>query len=149
MLILSVDMSAKVEHWTRDSAIAVANGEQWILYVPARVKRQLRAELKARHGGRNLQYRVFALLIFVAIRGRLREIERIVVDQDYQGSQAEAAIKNFLLQLVRRDQPDAAADFVRFANVKGCAADLLAKRAFDGQLRPNRFVTFEEIERLL
>lgn len=147
--VVSVDISAKVEHWALNSAIAVANNEQWVCYVPGKVKRKLRSALKERYGARNLQYRVFALLVYAAIRDHLHVIERVIIDQDYEGGQVEATIKNLLLHLVRRDYPQATAEFVRFANIKGSETDLLAKRAYDARTNKWPVLTYAAIEELL
>lgn len=146
---VEVDLSAKAETWTLASAIAVANGEQWVLFVPSKVKQRLRAVLTSRYGTKNLQYRVFALFIYVALRPHLHSIERVVIDQDYEGAAAESTIKNLLLHQVHRERPDVGGDFVRFANVKGGRADRLAKRVFDGKARATRAVRYEEFEGLL
>lgn len=140
-----VDLSAKVEHWTLASAVAVCNGGQWVCYVSGKAKQRARRALKERHGSRHLQYRVLALLIYVAIRERLAEIEQVVIDRDYAGEQAEATIKNLLLALVRRERPETPAAFVRFENVKGSAADLLAKQVFDGKAPAGRVLSFAEL----
>lgn len=146
---VEVDLSAKAETWTLASAIAVANGEQWVLFVPSKVKQQLRTVLTSRYGTKNLQYRAFALFVYVALRPHLQSIEHVVIDQDYEGAAAESTIKNFLLYQVRRDRPEVSGEFVRFANVKGGRADRLAKRVFDGKERATRAVRYEEFEDLL
>ncbi len=146
---VEVDLSAKAEQWTLASAVAIADGAQWVYYVPSKVKQRLRAVLSSRHSTKNLQYRVFALLGFVAMRPHLHAIDRVVIDQDYAGPHAEAAIKNLLLRLVRTDRPEVSGEFLRFANIKGCAADILAKRVFDGKEQAKRVARFEDFEELL
>ena len=98
---VEVDLSAKAEAWTLTSAVAVADGEQWVCFVPSKVKQRLRAVIISRYGAKNLQYRVFALIVYIALRPHLWNIQRIVLDQDYEGPQAESTIKNLLLHLVR------------------------------------------------
>ncbi len=146
---VEVDLSAKAEAWTLASAVAVADGEQWVCFVPSKVKQRLRAVIISRYGTKNLQYRVFALIVYIALRPHLWNIQRIVLDQDYEGPQAESTIKNLPLHLIRREKPGATGEFIRFSNVKGGAADRLAKRVFDGKERATCVVHFEGFEELL
>ena len=131
------------------SAVAVADGAQWVYFVPSKVKQRLRIVLTRRYGAKNLQYRMIALLVYVALRPHLHNIGGVVIDQDYEGPLAESTIKNLFLHLVRRERPDVGREFVRFANVKGGAADLLAKRVFDGKAKATHTVRYEEFEGLL
>jgi hypothetical protein len=127
----------------------VSNGEQWACLVPSRVKRRARDLLTARHGGRNLQYRILALLVYLAVRDRLHQIERITIDRDFTGQQPEATIKSLLLVHVRRDRPDAGASLIDFAEVKGSRADNLARAVFLGKVQASRVVTVREVEAVL
>lgn len=124
---------------------AVADGEQWVCFVPRNVKQRLVSTARNRYGAKNLQYRVFALFVYIALRPHLCNIERMVIDQDYEGPQAESTIKNLPLHLIRREKPDATGEFIRFSNVKGGAADRLAKRVFDGKERATYAMHFEEL----
>lgn len=148
MHIVYVDMSTKAEQWTQSSAVAVANDLSWVCMVPGKVKQRVRKLLTERHGTRHLQYRVFAVMIYLALQGRLSAIEQIVIDKDYHGAQAEATIKNLLLAFIRREMPGAEAGLIRFANVKGSEADTLAKRVYDGKAKADRVVSYRELERL-
>jgi hypothetical protein len=64
--IVYIDLSAKVEQWTRHSAVAVSNDTSWVLLVPSKVKQQARRMLSARHGTKNLQYRLLAVVVYLA-----------------------------------------------------------------------------------
>jgi hypothetical protein len=113
------------------------------------VKLRLQQWLTEKHGRKSIKYRVLATLIYVAIRDRLAEIDQLVIDQDYTGTQAHATVKNLLFALLRRDHPQTPKGFIRFEQVKGSRADRLAKQVFDGEREPDRIVTWAEIERLL
>lgn len=148
MHIVYVDMSAKAEQWTQASAVAIANDLSWVCLVPGKVKQHARKLLGQRHGAKNLQYRVFAAMIYLTLRGWLGSIDQIVIDKDYHGAQAEATIKNLLLAHIRKEMPTAGAGLIRFANVKGSEADLLAKRVYDNQAKADRVVSTRELEQL-
>ncbi len=147
--IVYIDLSAKAEQYQLNSAVAVANGISWVYLMPASVKASLHKWFVARHGRKSVKYRVLAVLIYIAVRERLAEIDLIVIDQDYTGQQPEATIKNLLLPLLRRHRPEITAGFIRFNQIKGSRADRLAKQVFDGNREAERIVAWAEIEKLL
>jgi hypothetical protein len=147
--IVQIDLSAKVEQWSRDSAIAVCDGGERVYLVQGSTKRQARQLITQLYGGKSAHYRMLAVLLYLAIRDDLLEIRQIVIDRDYPGSQAEATIKNLLLHLLRRDRPHITAGFIRFENVTGSRADMLARGVFQRKTQPDREIRFEEIAVLL
>jgi hypothetical protein len=76
-------------------------------------------------------------------------VDYIVIDKDYAGEKAEGTIKNLLLELIRRDKPDATAGMIQFANVRGSRADRSAKQVYDGKSRPDHTLKFREMARFL
>jgi hypothetical protein len=147
--IVYVDLSAKVEQWTRASAVAMSNDGRRVYLVSGKVKQHARRLIKQRHGGKSAQYRLLAALVFLVVREDLPHISQIVIDQDYAGTQAEATIKNLLLHLLRKEMPNVTAGFVRFAEVRGSQADRLAKQVYDGEQTPDRVLCWQELEALL
>ena len=104
--IVYVDLSAKVEHWNTDSAIAIADGFSTSYLVPARVKQAVRRRLTELYGTKSLTYRALALFIYLAVHEHLLIIHQIVIDRDYTGDRAQGTIKNILLNMLRRDKSD-------------------------------------------
>jgi hypothetical protein len=149
MSIVYVDLSAKVEQWNKDSAIALCNDVQRVCLVTSKVKRQLRQQLMQRHGKKSLTFRMLAVLIYFLLRGEMHHVHQVVIDRDYSGSQAEATIKALLLDLLYRDRPDLNSGFIRFENVAGNNADLFARETFQGKRKPDQVVTLKELLRLL
>ena len=90
--VVYVDLSAKVEHWTKTTIVARSNESSITLLVSSRTEQQLRRFLAEHHGRRSLQFRVFAVCIYLVVRDELQQIRQVVVDQDYSGHHAEAAI---------------------------------------------------------
>ena len=147
--VLYVDLSAKVEHWTKDSAVAVSNDHCRVYLVTGKAKQKARALIKSLYGIKSDRYRLLAVLVYLAVRDDLQHLTYIVIDQDYAGGQAEATIKNLLLTLLRRHRPDITAGHIRFAEVRGSKADRLAKQVYDGKVKPDRKVDFSELEALI
>lgn len=92
---------------------------------------------------------MLAALVFLVVREDLPQLGEIVIDRDYAGAQAEATIRNLLLQQIRKLRPDATARLIRFAEVKGRRADKLAKQVFDGATEPDGVVSWAELAPLL
>lgn len=145
-----VDLSAKVEQWTRDSAVAMASDDQQcVVFVSSSIKRKIKARLEELHGRKSINYRVLALLIYLSVRDSIELIDQIVIDKDYDGRQVEATITNLLLALIRRHRPNATAGMIRFENIKGSKADRLAKQVYDGEVKPDHSPKWGEISKIL
>jgi hypothetical protein len=147
--VVYIDVSAKVEQWNQDSAVAVSDGRSWTVLFPSTLKRVVRQYFVERHGSKNLQFRMLAFLVYVAVREHLGGVEQIVIDQDYIGRNVEVAITNFLLAWLRIEQPEIRASFIRFERVRGSKADKLARAVFGGKLAAGKTVTIDEVNRLL
>lgn len=94
-----VDVSAKLEQWSKASAVAVSNGATIVCFVPARVKQRLRQALLNRYDAKTVKHRAFAILVYAAIKDELLQIKQVVLDQDYTGNEAEVTVRNVLLSL--------------------------------------------------
>lgn len=147
--IVYIDLSAKAEQTTLDSAIAVSDGISWVYLVPADAKAMLHEWCKRGRTRHNAKYRALAVLIYVTVRERLPEIDAIVIDQDYTGTQPQAQIKNFLLNFLRQHRDDLDSNFIQFGQIKGSQADRLAKRVFDRKEDPHRTLSWEDIVKWL
>lgn len=89
-------------------------------------------------------YKVFAVLIFLAIQDHLKNVDRIVIDTEYPGH--DYVIKQVLLRLIRRLHPkfDAATIIFRQIGRKSPAHDR-AWRTFQKQEKTSRTVTAKEV----
>ena len=146
--ILYVDLSAKAEQWTKASAVAASNDHNRVLLITAKAKAQIRQVIRRRYSRKLEQYRLLAALVYLVVKPDLPNVNYVVIDSDYAGQAVESQIKEFLIQLIRRDKPDATAGMIRFQPVKGKPADKLAKQVFDGALPADRTLTVEKLEEL-
>ena len=149
MSIVYVDLSAKAEQWNKDSAIALCNDVQRVYLITRKVKQQLRQRLIQQHGKKSLTFRTLAVLVYFMLREDLAHVQQVVIDRDYSGNQAEATIKTLLLALLYKHKPDLHSGFIRFENIAGHNADVFARETFQGKRKPDRVVTFRELEELL
>lgn len=145
-----IDLSAKLEQWSKASAIAMANdGQQRVYLVSSKVKQQARRRIKELYGSTAVQYRLLSVLVYLLAYESLATIDFIIIDKDYAGEKAEGTIKNILLDLFHKDNPNVTAGMIQFGNVKGSHADRLAKQVYDGKVKPDQFLTFGEIAKYL
>lgn len=148
-----IDISAKLEEWTADSVVAMTNGGEIVLIVPASIKRKARDWLKEIDRKRRKEsiyiYRLLAVLVYLVVGPELRNIDNIIIDNDYPGDDPAAKIKNELVPLLRRKRADFLGKRVQFQQVKGQQADRLARAVFQNRKRSWRMVTLEEIQESL
>jgi hypothetical protein len=144
-----VDLSAKAEHWATDSAVAVSNGIRGVYLVPAKVKQNAKRLLTELYGSKSITYRVFALLVYLALREHLPVTRQLIIDKDYTGANVEGTIRNLLLHYLQRDGYAVEAGFFRFAHIKDSRADLLARQVFMREARPTREISWAEVEAVI
>ncbi|MBX3054415.1 MAG: hypothetical protein KF753_23280 [Caldilineaceae bacterium] len=143
-----IDLSAKIEEWSADSAIAMTNGGETVFLVRARVKRQARDWLK-KSGNKRREavyiYRLLSALVYLISAPELSNIELLIIDADYPGTRPAAAIRNELVPLLQRERRHFSGKRIRFQQVKGSKADRLARDVFRGKIQAQREITLEEI----
>ena len=152
MRTVYIDLSAKLEQWAADTVIAMADGGETVLIVPATVKRAARDWLKEqdRHPRQEAVYlyRLLAVLVSLIVGPEIDTIDGIVIDDDYPGPGPASAIKNELIPLLKRQRPAFMGRQVFFQRVKGLRADRLARRVFLSKQREGRVITLQEIQEL-
>jgi hypothetical protein len=148
---VKVDLSAKVEQWSRDTAVAFSDGIKGTVLINKKVKKAARNWLHHRYPNRSLAfytYLLLAILIYMAIKPHLPKIQHIEIDDDYPGVSSHDRIKNLLLNFLQIDDPSLRGNFISFREVRGSAADLLARRTYKGELETEREVSLNDIKGL-
>lgn len=93
--MVEIDQSIKVEQTNEDTIIAMANGIQAAIRIPAKVKREMIAILRKRNKtGKQFSLWLFAAGVYLLIRDRLDQIDMLVIDREYMGH--EDSIKAML-----------------------------------------------------
>jgi len=147
--IVEVDLSAKVEQWSKNTAVAFSDGIQGSILIDRRVKRRAREWLRDRYPDRSkgyYRYLLFAAFVYLATQPYLQQIRHMTIDQDYPGPQNEKLIKDFLLNFLHRDNPSLHGDFISFREVKGSQADILARNIYRGSKEAERRISFKDIQ---
>jgi len=149
--VVEVDLSAKVEQWSKNTAVAFSDGIQGSILIESSIKRAARDWLRIRYPGRRNAYYVYNLLvafIYLLIKPYLEQIEQAVIDKDYSGAESERLIKVFLLNFLHRDDPSLRGRFISFREVRGSAADVLVRRVYLGDKEADRKITLKDIQQL-
>jgi hypothetical protein len=149
--VVEVDLSAKVEQWSKNTAVAFSDGIQGSILVESSIKRAARDWLKTWYPNRGTafyQYNLLAAFVYLLIKPYLQQIEHVVIDKDYPGEKNEGLIKVFLLNLLNREDPSLRGRFISFREVKGSAADVLARRVYLGDKEADRKITIKDIQQL-
>ena len=149
--VVEVDLSAKVEQWSKNTAVAFSDGIQGSVLVSRMVKRAARDWLKTWYPNRSkafYRYNLLAAFVYLLIKPHLQQIEHVVIDKDYPGEKNEGLIKDFLLSLLHREDPSLRGGFISFWEVGGSAADTLARRVYLGDKEAARKITFKDIQQL-
>ena len=149
--VVEVDLSAKVEQWSSNTAVAFSDEIQGSILISSRVKRAVRDWLRIRYPGRRNTYYVYNLLaafIYLLVKPYLEQIEQVVIDKDYSGEESERLIKVFLLNLLHRDDPSLRGKFISFREVRGEAADVLARKVYQEEKDADRRITVTEVRQL-
>jgi len=146
---LQVDQSSKVEQTNKPTVVAYSNGEQRALLVPARVKREVLAYLRAQ--GR--ESKIAVLLTFSALLALLlcdvaSDAEEILLDDEYAGQRG--VIKYQLIIYLERLGCRIDPDTIKFGFIgKKSPAHDLAIGVYRGERKPDRIVKAEDLLELM
>ena len=149
--VVEVDLSAKVEQWSKNTAVAFSDGIQGSILVESSIKRAARGWLRTWHPNRSkafYRYNLLAAFVYLLIKPHLQQIEHVVIDKDYPGEKNEGLIKDFLLNLLHWEGPSLRGEFISFREVRGSAADILARRVYLGDKGADRKITVKDIQQL-
>jgi hypothetical protein len=144
-----VDISAKLESWSKPSVVAVANGHTRALLVQPEVKRHAARLLKNTLPAEPVQFTLMAVLTYIAVLPDLDKLNRITLDRDYSGAVAERRILRRLLELIRRERPKFKGAALRMETVAGSRADRLAREVYRGLRQPDGEILIFDIEAAL
>lgn len=139
-----IDQSGKIEYTSKATVVAYANTKQKSLFINARDKRKIERIFREAGKPRMFVYKTFAALLYLLIRDDLAKIQSITIDLEYYGK--EYLIKNFLLQIMRRQKKFIEKERISFKQVgKTHNCHKRAITVFRGKARPDLTVTAEDV----
>jgi len=114
-----------------------------VFLIRAKDKREIQKIFRKIGKPRIFIYRLFAVLIFLLIKSHLAKINQVVIDEEYPGK--SSLIKNFLLQEIRKVQPNFLANSIIFQRIgKKSRAHYLAYGVAIGKKLPDKTITAKE-----
>ena len=112
---IEIDQSGKIENTSKDTVIAFSDGIRKAIRISSNDKREIQAIFRRIGKPRIFIYKLFAILIFLLIRDHLKELDEVVIDEEYSGQ--ESLIKTYLAQEIRKAAPSFDLQLISFGRV--------------------------------
>ena len=133
---IEIDQSGKIEDTSKNTIIAFSNNKFKSIFISARDKREIQQLFRKIGKPRVFIYRTFAILIFLLIKNNLKEINQIIIDEEYPGWGFQ--IKDYLLTEIRKVKQDFDKNNISFSQVgKKSKAHLRAYEITIGKRQPD------------
>lgn len=146
---VEVDQSGKVESTRTATVLALSNEIRFSILISARTKKRCHQYLKDESRlPKTRHLRLFAAAFALLLEDYLNQIDQIVIDTEYKGSESELilAIKNAFRKEHLEFDPNKIV-FVRIG--KKSNAHILAVEVLRERRDPDRQIDFEGIKKLL
>ncbi|MBX3050149.1 MAG: hypothetical protein KF753_01675 [Caldilineaceae bacterium] len=142
---VEIDQSGKIGNTGQDTVVAYSNADSFCVLIPRQVKRECLRYLRSQGVAVNtIYYRMFGIGLFYLLRERIDKIDLTLIDVEYPGH--EAAIRRYLLNLLRRDRIVVQPDKIRFSFIgKKSNAHKLGLETFQGKRRADVTLTAGDI----
>jgi hypothetical protein len=86
--IVEVDQSGKVEDTKEDTVLALANGKQFSVLIPAPVKRACIQALRLQGRPASTFYlQLYTIALYFLLREHIEELSRVMIDNEYMGQE--------------------------------------------------------------
>ncbi len=145
-MIYLIDQSGKIEKTNKDTVIGVANSKTFSIRLSGKIKRQLQEKCRANHQGQQFIYRTFAALVFLLIKGHLKIMTDLIIDNEYPGK--EKIIREILLEFLRKfNLPEPHISFGQIGNHP--RVHYVAYNVFIGKHKADKEVKLKDIESLV
>ena len=145
---IEIDQSGKIEDTNKNTVIAFSNSKSKSIFISAKDKREIQKFFREIGKPRIFIYKTFAILIFLLIKNNLKEINEIIIDEEYPGK--ENLIKNYLLQEIRKTRLNFCPDDILFRQIgKKSGAHSACYLAYIGEISPNKKIKARELLKIL
>jgi len=140
---IEIDQSGKIENTDRDTVIAFSNDISGNIMIKAKDKREIQKFFRRIGKSRVFIYKLFAILIFLAIKKHIKKIDQIIIDIEYPGW--EHLIKDYLLSGIKRVKPNFDAKNISFKAIgKKSKAHLVAADVTHKKVKPDLEIKIKE-----
>ncbi len=141
-----IDQSVKIEQTSRDTVLAFSDDIQFAIRIPASVKREVLAVLRAKgKGAPTAQLMLFTAGLFLLLRDIAQDLVAVTIDQEYPGHEAD--IRGMLLRFFReRSGLQISKETIVFGQIgRRSRAHERAWRVHRGKVAPDHVVTMAEL----
>ncbi|HDN80685.1 MAG TPA: hypothetical protein ENG33_09520 [Chloroflexi bacterium] len=140
-----IDQSGKMGNTSVDTVLAMSNGCNFAILIPAPVKRSVLAKLKAQGISKTRAViRMFTAGLLLLLSRHIGLLTLIIIDQEYPGYEAD--IKGMLLQRFKERSIYFEPDSIVFRRIgKRSPAHRLAISVYRGRRTPDKIVTEKEL----
>ena len=142
-----IDMSGRIEETNRATAVGLANGVSFCVYLSGAEKRKVIAILKQRYPDRNItliHVFIFTVLLYYVLQPRIEDLSLVTIDLEYMGH--DALIKNRVLTLLRNAGLRVEKEQLSIAQVgKKSPSHELAYGVYAGKKKPDRILTAADV----
>lgn len=142
---VQIDQSIKIEDTSRDTIIAFSNDIVSTVLIPRKVKRQLQEAFRENNKPHLFVYRTFAAGIVLLIKNYLREIDTLIIDQEYIGR--EKLIEDMVLEMLKRLRRKQPQIYFRKIGRKSNAHNI-SYLTMKRKIRPNAVLKLKEFKAL-
>ena len=140
-------MSGRIEETNRATAVGLANGLSFCVYISGAEKRKAIAILKQRYPDRNvtlLHVFIFTVILYYVLQPHIERLSLVTIDLEYTGH--DALIKNRVLTLLRNAGLTIEKERLSIAQVgKKSSSHELAYGVYAGNKKPDRVLTAADV----
>jgi len=141
---LYIDQSGKVEKTSKSTVVAFSNGKQKAIFISSIEKRKIQKIFRDAHKPDMFTYKTFAVLIYLLIKNHLKQIDAIVIDQEYHGK--EPLIKKYVVELIRKGGDTFDTQDIHFSEIsKHNNAHKKAISVFRKNMKPEMIVKYSDL----
>ena len=144
---VEVDQSGRVDQTNKATVLALANGMQRSILIPAGQKRKVVEVIKRRKPQWStalVNVYIFSVLVYLLVKDHIEKLALIIIDKEFPGH--EAVIKNRILTLCRRRGLVVHKDQIIFANIgKKSPAHKLAWRVYNQVVEPDKALSAHDV----
>lgn len=144
---IEIDQSGRIEETQRDTILAYADGKNYAIKIPARVKRQLQNDFRKIGKPKLFTYKTFAAGIYLLIKNLARDCQ-ITIDVEYLGK--NQLIKDILIEIYQKNQKKKFNHHLIFRSIgKGSRAHELAISVFRKKKIAHKTISYQELKKLI
>lgn len=112
---IEIDQSGKIKKTNKITVLAYSNAESRSILITAKDKKNIQATYRRIGQPKIFYYKLFAVLIFVLIRHKVKSIDQIIIDREYPGY--EKMIIGFIHEITEKHKVRIDKDTIHFKSI--------------------------------